>query len=142
MDRLERSERATGEYPAEHANGDADAHCSLQEWRLLGRPADAKLRLRGDDDVDEDLEALRSAATITVDFAAFTDGRGFSLARRLRRRGFRGELVADGQLLPDQWALLESCGFTRLACSELERAAERCRRVTRPAKLGGWQPNP
>jgi uncharacterized protein (DUF934 family) len=49
---------------------------------------------------------------IAVDFPKFSDGRGFSLARRLRGElGFSGELRAVGDILYDQLQLLERCGF-------------------------------
>ena len=41
-------------------------------------------------------------ALIAVAFPAFADGRGFSLARLLRRAGFTGELRASGRLVADQ----------------------------------------
>lgn len=40
---------------------------------------------------------LARLALIDIAFPAFTDGRGFSLARLLRRAGFSGELRASGR---------------------------------------------
>ena len=65
---------------------------------------------------DTDLEALASALgrveTILIDFPAYTDGRGFSLAKQLRTKyGYEGLLVADGPLIPDQYAFALQCGF-------------------------------
>lgn len=48
---------------------------------------------------------------IAVRFGAMADGRGFSLARRLRRLGYAGELWAKGWLVPDQYAFARACGF-------------------------------
>jgi uncharacterized protein (DUF934 family) len=48
---------------------------------------------------------------IAVAFPAFTDGRGFSLARLLRRAGFTGELRASGRLVADQAVHARQCGF-------------------------------
>lgn len=48
---------------------------------------------------------------VVVRFPATGDGRGFSLARRLRARGFRGELRASGALIADQYAFARACGF-------------------------------
>ena len=66
---------------------------------------------------DTDLEALAPALgrveTILIDFPAYTDGRGFSLARQLRTRyGYEGLLIADGPLIPDQYAFALQCGFS------------------------------
>lgn len=49
---------------------------------------------------------------IAIDFPKFSDGRGFSLARRVRDElGFSGELRAVGDILYDQLQLLARCGF-------------------------------
>ncbi|QGM45364.1 DUF934 domain-containing protein [Methylocystis heyeri] len=48
---------------------------------------------------------------IAIAFPAFTDGRGFSLARLVRRAGFKGELRASGRLVADQALHARQCGF-------------------------------
>lgn len=48
---------------------------------------------------------------VAIAFPAFTDGRGFSLARALRGAGYAGRLRAVGELLPDQFAFALQCGF-------------------------------
>lgn len=49
---------------------------------------------------------------IAINFPAFTDGRGFSLARLIRERyGYGAELRTLGQILPDQLHYLQRCGF-------------------------------
>lgn len=82
------------------------------------------LRLPPDADLSEIANALPRVKSIFIAFEAFTDGRGFSLARLLRQRhGYDGLLVADGQLIPDQFAFALQCGFdaVRIADSELAR---------------------
>ncbi len=70
------------------------------------------LHLPNDVDLTAIAPALDRIETILIDFPAFTDGRGFSLARLLKTRyGFKGLLVADGQLIPDQYAFAMQCGF-------------------------------
>lgn len=54
---------------------------------------------------------LPRLALLAVSFPAFSDGRGFSIARRLRRAGFTGRLRAVGPLIPDQFAYALACGF-------------------------------
>jgi uncharacterized protein (DUF934 family) len=56
-------------------------------------------------------------ALIAVAFPAFADGRGFSLARLLRRAGFTGELRASGRLLADQATHARRCGFDTIEIS-------------------------
>lgn len=59
-----------------------------------------------------EVEALAlGETTIVVVFEAFRDGRGMSLASVLRERGFDGELIAAGDLLPDQARHLARSGF-------------------------------
>lgn len=54
---------------------------------------------------------LPGLALAVIQFPAFRDGRGFSLARALRERhGFAGEIRACGHILPDQYVLLARCG--------------------------------
>ena len=59
-------------------------------------------------------EALPRLGLIAIAFPAYSDGRGFSLARRLRRLGFKGRLRATGPLIPDQFAYALSCGFDEI----------------------------
>lgn len=48
---------------------------------------------------------------IAVGFPAFSDGRGFTLARHLRNRGFGGRLRAKGHVIADQYAMARRVGF-------------------------------
>ena len=61
------------------------------------------------------IEAIRpyfeALALVAVQFPSFSDGRGLSLARRLRREGFAGRLRAVGPLIADQFREALSCGF-------------------------------
>jgi len=50
-------------------------------------------------------------ALIAVRFPKFTDGRGYSIARLLRRFGWKGELRAVGDVLRDQLFYMTRCGF-------------------------------
>ena len=48
---------------------------------------------------------------IRVDFPSFADGRGFTIARRLRLMGFHGRLRARGHVIADQYAMARRSGF-------------------------------
>lgn len=48
---------------------------------------------------------------IRVAFPAFGDGRGFTLARRLRLMGYAGRLRAAGPLIADQYPMARRAGF-------------------------------
>ena len=70
------------------------------------------VRLESGDGPDVVLNDLDRLDLIAVPFAQFKDGRGYSTARLLRQRyGFKGELRAVGNVLRDQLALMERCGF-------------------------------
>jgi len=51
------------------------------------------------------------AALVRIAFGSFADGRGFTLARRLRAAGFTGRLRAVGPLIADQYAMARRSGF-------------------------------
>ena len=74
---------------------------------------DAKNRIKivnSDDPRDISLVGVKS---IELDFPKFTDGRAFSQAFLLSRRlGFKGEIVATGDVLVDQLAQMQRSGFT------------------------------
>lgn len=55
---------------------------------------------------------------IAVEFPKSADGRGFSIATRLRRLGYKGELRASGHVVPDQYGLALACGFDTVEISE------------------------
>ncbi|WP_185984333.1 DUF934 domain-containing protein [Aureimonas mangrovi] len=54
---------------------------------------------------------LGAVDLIAVAFPSFSDGRGLSIAMRLRRAGFTGRLRARGPLIADQFAEALACGF-------------------------------
>lgn len=55
--------------------------------------------------------AVLAAPLLRIAFPGFTDGRGFTLARRLRAMGYRGRLRACGPLIADQYAMARGSGF-------------------------------
>ncbi|AGT07576.1 DUF934 domain-containing protein [Paracoccus aminophilus] len=59
----------------------------------------------------EDLVGLLGLDLVAIDFPSMTDGRGFSLARRLRELGYQGRLRAVGKLIADQYAMARRVGF-------------------------------
>ena len=54
---------------------------------------------------------LPRLSLIVLPFPAFTDGRAYSLARRIRDLGYEGELRAAGNVLPDQLQFMLQVGF-------------------------------
>ncbi|MXR38165.1 DUF934 domain-containing protein [Craterilacuibacter sinensis] len=75
--------------------------------------------LAPDADIATLLPHLADLPLIAIDFPAFTDGRGYSLARLLRERyGYAGELRAIGDVLQDQLYYLHQTGFDSFAVRE------------------------
>ncbi len=101
--------------PADH-----DITVSLERWHSENDPLKAHsgalgIRLRSDQSPDLIADDLQHVSLITIDFPAFTDGRGFSYARALRERyGFDGEIRATGHLIRDQYLFLVRCGFNAI----------------------------
>lgn len=72
--------------------------------------------LAGADDPSPIAPWLTQLPLVAVDFPKFTDGRGYSVAYLLRSRfGYRGELRAIGDVLPDQLFLMRRVGFDAFA---------------------------
>ena len=61
---------------------------------------------------------LPRLALIVLNFPAFNDGRSYSIARQLRQDGFRGEIRARGDVLPDQLQFMLQVGFDALEVGE------------------------
>ena len=66
----------------------------------------------------ESLAGLMNTAMIRVDFPNFSDGRGFTLAVRLRQLGFKGRLRARGHVIADQYAMARRSGFDEVEISQ------------------------
>ena len=56
-------------------------------------------------------EAAKGHDMIVIDFPSVADGRGFTLARLLRVRGYTGRLRARGHVIADQYAMARRAGF-------------------------------
>ncbi len=74
------------------------------------------LWLAGFERIEDIPDDIHRFPVIAVDFHKFTDGRGYTLAYRLRRQHYyRGELRAMGDVLRDQLFLLKRVGFDSFA---------------------------
>jgi uncharacterized protein (DUF934 family) len=67
--------------------------------------------LPSDADPTAQMGGLEGVELIRVDFPNSADGRGFTLARLLRLRGYRGRLRARGHVIADQYAMARRAGF-------------------------------
>lgn len=73
-------------------------------------------------------------AHLRICFPSHVDGRGFTLARHLRRLGYAGRLRASGHLLADQYVMARRCGF-----DEVEIDDELARRQPETVWQQSWQ---
>jgi len=70
------------------------------------------VRLSPEVDLNKLAPHLARLNTIEIEFPGFADGRGFSIARQLRRQfQYKGDLIASGPLIPDQYSFALQCGF-------------------------------
>jgi uncharacterized protein (DUF934 family) len=72
--------------------------------------------LTGSDEPSQLAPWLDRLPLVAIEFAKFTDGRGYSAAYLLRSRySYRGELRAIGDVLPDQLFFMRRVGFDAFA---------------------------
>ena len=94
------------------------SHLLVSFWRLqsdwnaiANHSASFGMRLANTDKVETLQPFLGKLALIVLAFPAFNDGRSYSIARALRLNGYRGELRAEGNVLPDQLQFMRQVGF-------------------------------
>jgi hypothetical protein len=63
-------------------------------------------------DTDAQTLDIKGLAQIVLNFPKFSDGRAFSQAHVLRRRGFTGDIQARGDVLIDQLLQMQRSGFS------------------------------
>ena len=88
----------------------------VREGRFTHGNAEPDLVLEPDAVAEE--VAFAEADLIAVRFPSSADGRGNSIARRLRLLGYRGRLRATGHVLADQYPLALRCGFDEVEISD------------------------
>jgi uncharacterized protein (DUF934 family) len=95
-----------------------------EDWDSDIAPLDAVLAgnataldLPADADPETLAPHLERLALIRIGFDSFADGRGFTLAARLRRMGYAGRLRAAGHVIADQYAMARRSGFDEVEIS-------------------------
>lgn len=105
------------EFPAQAGNDQSTPPVLVCLNRFLAlEPADQRcvsgVWISPDDDVALLGGLLDHVQVVAIDFPAFTDGRGYSHARTLRKRyGFAGEIRAMGDVRPDQLLFMMRAGI-------------------------------
>jgi len=97
---------------------------SLEYWNahqaeIADRPESVGVSLQSTETPDQIEGDLNSIPLIAVNFPAFADGRGFSIARLLRERmKYEGEIRAIGAPIRDQLTYLARVGFNAFELAE------------------------
>ena len=92
----------------------ADNGFSTDTWS-----AETTLSISSETD-PENLTLPNDIQRVVITFPNFADGRGFTLARLLRLRGYSGALRAKGPIISDQYAIARRSGFDEIAISQAQ----------------------
>lgn len=76
------------------------------------------LDLASDVDPSSLADHINAYRMIRIDFPSFADGRGFTIARQLRRMGYTGRLRAKGHVIADQYTMARRSGFDEVEIDE------------------------
>lgn len=79
---------------------------------------------------------IEKLAVIAIEFPKFRDGRGFTLARTLRQRGYKADLRAVGHFLPDQFLALLACGFSSFLTPKEHKPEQFAAALAKPHQPG------
>jgi uncharacterized protein (DUF934 family) len=91
----------------------------IKDWDTFAKfTGELGVRLANTDKVEALAPYISQLALIVLGFPAFNDGRSYSLARGLRLDGYRGELRAEGNILPDQYQYMRQVGFDSFVVSD------------------------
>lgn len=118
----------------------------LAEWQALddearqAHGAPLGVRLEPGDDIAAIVDRLDELPMIALTFPAYTDGRSYSKAVRLRRAGFDGPIRAVGDILYDQVDHMIRTGFSELAIAN-EPTIARLERGELPGIAQRYQPS-
>lgn len=118
----------------------------LENQSELSKRPNVGIYLNGDADLESLKDVLDSFEVIAVNFPAFADGRGYSLARLLKERyHYKGEVRAIGDVLIDQLYFMKRCGFDTYLLKdglEAEKALQYFSTFSDPYQLAYDVPTP
>jgi len=107
---------------AAHASGQAVIYpiaVYVENRQLLNsNPQQVGLFVTGDDDWSELVDLFDEVSLIAIEFPVLRDGRGFSIARDVSRRGFKGEIRAVGDVAYDRLDSMLRSGFNAFQVSD------------------------
>ncbi|MGA9253904.1 MAG: DUF934 domain-containing protein [Roseobacter sp.] len=99
-----------------------DAGFGPETWTegfaALGAANDAEALDISSDTQPDDIPICSGLKMVRIDFPSSSDGRGFTIARALRLRGYTGRLRARGHVLADQYAMARRAGFDEVEIND------------------------
>jgi uncharacterized protein (DUF934 family) len=91
----------------------------LEQSQTLLKRGNVAVVIKGDEQPELLAAYLDKLPLICVNFPAFTDGRGYSIARLLRERfNYQGDIRAIGDVLLDQLFFMRRCGISSYLLKE------------------------
>ncbi len=89
---------------------------NLNQWESIKIKFNKKFRfgieISSGQNLSSIIDDLKFFSMIQISFESFKDGRGFTMAKELKKNfKFEGELRASGYILPDQFIFLIRTGF-------------------------------
>lgn len=92
-----------------------------EHGRLRRSGAEIGVELDAQHEIEQITDFLGRLRLVVLHFDAFADGRAFSQARLLRERyAFDGHIRASGEVLRDQLAFMQRCGFDQFELADGE----------------------
>jgi uncharacterized protein (DUF934 family) len=85
---------------------------------ILHNPKASEIILENTSDIANIWPEIAQLQIIGIEFPNHADGRGFSIAKQIRRKSYEGILRAIGPLIPDQFPDAIACGIDEIEISE------------------------
>jgi uncharacterized protein (DUF934 family) len=105
-------------------NHAATPEIRFADWLNEGALAGDKVLANGADDLPSLLASASQLSMIAIEFETFADGRGYSMARMLRRDGYHGEIRAVGDVAMDRIDFMHRVGFNAFELRNDQDAAQ------------------
>lgn len=99
------------------------------DWVSGGSDAGDAVLANGADDLPSLLAQAEKLSMIAIEFDTFTDGRGFSMARMLRRQGYAGEIRAVGDVAMDRIDFMQRVGFNAFELRDDQDALQALQKI-------------
>ena len=105
-------------------NHAATPEIRFSDWLNHEQAAGDTVLTNGEDDLPSLLASANKLSMIAIEFETFADGRGFSMARMLRRDGYLGEIRAVGDVAMDRIDFMNRVGFNAFELRDDQHAAQ------------------